>query len=255
MILALDAGNTNIVLGIVEHDTVLFSARLATDRSKTEDEYAVFFKNILELHNVNPRDIHGGIISSVVPPLTHVLKRAIELVSGTTPLVVGPGVKTGLNILIDNPKQLGSDLVVDAVAALAEYPAPLILLDMGTATTFSAIDARGNFLGVVILPGVRVSQEALSSRTSQLPHISMEAPDHVIGRNTTASMQSGMVYGQASMVDGMIDRIQEELGGTATVIATGGLSRQIIPHCRHKILYDNDLLIKGLLLIYKRNTR
>lgn len=255
MIIALDAGNTNIVLGIIENDTVLFSARFATDRGKTEDEYAVFFKNILELHDVNPKEIHGGIISSVVPPLTNVLKRAIQLVSGITTLVVGPGVKTGLNILIDNPKQLGSDLVVVAVAALHEYPGPLILLDMGTATTFSALDAKGNFLGVVILPGVRVSQDALTSQTSQLPHISLEAPAHVIGRNTIDSMQSGLIYGQASMIDGMIDRIQEELDGTATVVATGGLSKQILPHCKHTIHYDNDLLIKGLLLIYKKNSK
>ncbi len=255
MIIALDVGNTNIVLGIVENDVVRFSARLSTDRSKTEDEYAVFFKNILELHDVNPKEIQGGIISSVVPPLTNVLKRAIELVSGSTPLVVGPGVKTGLNILIDNPKQLGSDLVVVAVAALQEYPAPLILLDMGTATTFSAIDSKGNFQGVVILPGAGVSQDALTNRTSQLPHISLDAPPRVIGRNTIDSMQSGMLYGQASMVDGMIERIQEELDGPATVIATGGLAKQIIPHCKKHILYDNDLLIKGLLFIYKKNTR
>lgn len=255
MIIALDTGNTNIVLGIIDHDQVLFSARFATDRGKTEDEYAVFFKNILELHGITSEDLDGGIIASVVPPLTHVLQRAVEMVSGITPLIVGPGVKTGLNILIDNPKQLGSDMVVDAIAAMHDYEGPLIILDVGTATTMSVVDGKGSYLGSVIIPGIRISQEALTSRTSQLPRISLESPSRVIGKNTIEAMQSGLVFGQASLLDGMIDRIEAELGLTTTVVATGGLARIIIPHCHHKIIYDDDLLIKGLMIIYKKNAK
>ena len=253
MIIALDTGNTNIVIGIVEDDRILFSARVATDHQKTEHEYAVFFRNIMLMHGINRHDITGGIISSVVPQVTDILKRAVMICCEVEPLVVGPGIKTGLNILIDNPRQLGSDLVVDAVAALAEYKPPLIILDLGTASTMSVVDAKGNYRGGVIIPGVRISLDALASRASQLQNISLEAPPHVIGTNTIDCMKSGLVFGQASMFDGMIDRIEEELGEKATVIATGGLARPIMTQCRHKILIDDDLLIKGLVQIYKKN--
>ena len=253
MIIALDVGNTNIVFGIVKGDDVLFSARFATDQRKTEDEYAVFFKEILDLHQIDHQKIKGGIISSVVPPLTRILARAVTLVSGVTPMIVGPGVKTGLNILIDQPRQLGSDMVVDAVAALSLYQPPLIILDLGTASTMSVIDQKGNYIGSVIIPGIRISLDALASRTAQLPRVSLEAPEHVIGRNTVTAMQSGLIYGQASLIDGMIDRIEHELDMQTQIVATGGLSKIIIPHCTHDIHYDQDLLIRGLLLIYRRN--
>ncbi|MBR2263027.1 MAG: type III pantothenate kinase [Firmicutes bacterium] len=254
MILALDTGNTNIVIGIVDdNDKILFSARVATDHQKTEHEYAVFFRNIVLMHGIDRHEIDGAIISSVVPQLTEILKRAVRIFCDVDPLVVGPGVKTGLNILIDNPKQLGSDLVVDAVAALAEYKPPLIILDLGTASTMSVIDRQANYRGGVIIPGVRLSLEALAARAAQLQNISMEAPKRVIGTNTIACMQSGLIYGQASMFDGMIDRIEDELGEKATIVATGGLARPVLVHCKHEVIIDDDLLIKGLMVIYKKN--
>ena len=205
------------------------------------------------MHGIDRHEIDGAIISSVVPQLTEILKRAVRIFCDVDPLVVGPGVKTGLNILIDNPKQLGSDLVVDAVAALAEYKPPLIILDLGTASTMSVIDRQANYRGGVIIPGVRLSLEALAARAAQLQNISMEAPKHVIGTNTIACMQSGLIYGQASMFDGMIDRIEDELGEKATIIATGGLARPVLVHCKHEVIIDDDLLIKGLMVIYKKN--
>ena len=205
------------------------------------------------MHGIDRHEITGGIISSVVPQLTDILKRSLQICCEIEPLVVGPGIKTGLNILIDNPKQLGSDLVVDAVAALAEYKPPLIVLDLGTASTMSVLDRNGNYRGGVIIPGVRISLDALASRASQLQNISLEAPAHVVGTNTIDCMKIGLIYGQASMFDGMIDRIEEELGEKATIVATGGLARPILMHSHHEIIIDDDLLIKGLVHIYKKN--
>ena len=189
----------------------------------------------------------------MVPPVTSVINRALEKLTGEKALVVGPGIRTGLNIKIDNPAQLGSDLVVDAVAGIAEYPLPLIIIDMGTATTMSAIDAAGNYLGGVIIPGVRVALDSMVSRTAQLPRISFEAPKKAIGKNTIECMKSGSVLGSASMLDGMIDRLEEELSQDATVVATGGIAPFITPHCKHKIVCDDTLLLKGLYLIYNKN--
>ncbi|MHB1454358.1 MAG: type III pantothenate kinase [Saccharofermentanales bacterium] len=255
MILAIDIGNTNIVMGCLDSDEIRFEARLATDHSQTAEQYAIELKNILELYDFDKAEIGGSIISSVVSPLTGVLKRAVELVTRKTPLIVGPGLKTGLNIMIDNPGQLGSDLVVGAVAALAEYPVPLIIFDLGTATTASVIDGTRTFLGGIIYPGINVSLGALTSTTSQLPKISIEKPARVIGRNTIDSMTSGIVYGNASMMDGMADRIEEEIGQTVTVIATGGLAGLISPYCRRQVIYDPDLMLKGLYLIYMKNIK
>ncbi|MGL4374318.1 MAG: type III pantothenate kinase [Turicibacter sp.] len=253
MILVLDVGNSNIVIGCLDQDKIHFVGRSATDRIKTEDEYAISFKNIIELNGISVADIEGSIISSVVPPLTNALKEAVRKIIGKTPLVVGPGIKTGLNITIDNPAQLGSDLVVDAVAAIAQYKGPLIIIDLGTATTISVVDAKGNYMGGVIYPGVKISQEALCARTSQLPSISLEAPNKVVGKNTIDCMKSGLIHGNAAMIDGMIDRIESEIGQQATVIATGGLAKAIIPNCRRQIIYDDTLLLKGLRLIYDKN--
>lgn len=255
MILAIDVGNTNIVMGCLNRDEIRFEARLATDHSQTAEQYAIELKNILELYDFDKSQIDGSIISSVVSPLTGVLKRAVELVTKKTPLIVGPGLKTGLNIKIDNPGQLGSDLVVGAVAALAEYPVPLIIFDLGTATTASVIDSTRTFLGGIIYPGINVSLTALTSTTSQLPKISIEKPARVVGRNTIDSMTSGIVYGNASMMDGMADRIEEELGQEVTVIATGGLAGLISPFCRREVIHDPDLMLKGLYLIYMKNIK
>ncbi len=253
MILAIDIGNTNIVIGCIQGEDILFEERLSTDSTKTILEYAISFKNVLELYHLNPEDITGAILSSVVPPVTNIVKEAVRKITGLDVICVGPGVKTGLNILMDNPAQLGSDLVVNAVACIAEYKAPLIIFDMGTATTISVIDKKNNYIGGMILPGIRVSSDSLTSRTSQLPKISVEAPKKLIGSNTIDCMKSGLIYGNASCIDGMIQRIEEELGEKATVIATGGLAECIIPHCKEEIILDNVLLLKGLKLIYQKN--
>lgn len=253
MILALDLGNTNIVVGCIDDKKISCEGRLSSDINRTMDEYAIDFKILLDMYSIDISKIEGVIISSVVPPLTNLLKEAVLKVTGKKPLVVGPGIKTGLNILMDNPGQLGSDLVVDAVAALHEYKPPLIVFDMGTATTCSIIDSKKNYIGGIIYPGMKVAEEALSRRASQLPYISFDAPKHVIGKNTIDCMKSGMIHGNASMIDGMIIRIEEELGEKATVIATGGLAKSVVPYCKQEITYDNDLLLKGLWLIFKKN--
>lgn len=260
MILAIDMGNTNIVIGCVDDEKIYFEERLSTDHSKTELEYAIGFKTVLELYGIESNDIKGAIISSVVPQLVNVIKSAVEKIIGITPLIVGPGVKTGLNLLMDQPKQVGSDLVVDAVAAIQEYGAPVIIVDIGTATTISAVDDKKNYIGGVILPGVRVSLESLVSKTAQLPRISLEAPKRVIGKNTVECMQSGIIYGNASCIDGMIDRLKEEVYKTTgvetdriKVVATGGLAKVITPYCKNKIVLDSTLLLKGLKIIYDKN--
>ncbi|MHB1485873.1 MAG: type III pantothenate kinase [Saccharofermentanales bacterium] len=255
MILAIDVGNTNIVMGCVDRDKIYFVARLATNHMKTDVQYAVELKSILELNDFDCSRIDGSIISSVVPPLTNIIKQATLIITGKEPMIVLPGLKTGLNIKIDNPAQLGSDLVVGAVAAMAQYPKPSVIVDLGTATKFSVIDSKGIFLGGVIMPGVNISLDALTSHTAQLPRISLESPKIVIGTNTIDSMNSGIVYGTASMIDGMIARIEDEISMPVTVIATGGLAKFIVSHCKREIIYDPDLMLKGLYLIYSKNEK
>lgn len=253
MILAIDIGNTNIVLGCMAGKKILFTERLSTDHAKTDLEHAISIKNVLELHQIDPREIEGAIIGSVVPPITSLIQKALYKITGCTAMIVGPGLKTGLNILMDNPAQVGSDLIVGAVAGIAEYPLPLTIIDMGTATTICVIDGNKNYIGGMILPGLRVSLDSLTSRTSQLPRISLDPPKRLIGKNTIECMKSGILYGNASCIDGMIDRIEEDLGQETTVVATGGLAGTIIPLCRHDIILDDELLLKGLLLIYQKN--
>ncbi len=253
MILAIDIGNTNIVLGCIEGKNILKEARMATDTIKTSDQYCAELKNMLDLLEVSIKKIEGVIISSVVPPVLNSFKTAIVKLTGITPLVVGPGIKTGLNILLDNPALAGGDLIVGAVAALDQYKPPLLIIDMGTATTITAIDANGNFIGGCIFPGVKISAEALSGKTAQLPAISLEAPQKAIGRNTVDCMRSGLMMGTAAMLDGMIERMEAELGDSATVVATGGIARFIIPMCKREMIYDKDLLLKGLRIIYDNN--
>ena len=254
MILAIDIGNTNIVLGCIRDRKILFTERLSTDHAKTDLEHAISIKNVLELHNIDPKEIEGAIIGSVVPPITALIGEALRKITGCTAMIVGPGVKTGLNILMDNPAQVGSDLIVGAVAGIAEYPLPLVLIDMGTATTVCVIDEHKNYIGGMIMPGLRVSLDSLTSRTSQLPRISLDPPKRLIGKNTIECMKSGILFGNASCIDGMIDRIEKELGQNVTAVATGGLAGRIVPLCRHEITLDNELLLKGLLLIYEKNS-
>jgi len=254
MLLAIDVGNTNIVLGCIEGDTIRCTARMATERTRTEDEYAMAMAQIFDLRGVDRAKLDGAILSSVVPELKPVLVRAVEMLCGITPLVVGAGIKSGLNIRIDNPAQLGSDLLVGAVGAMAKYPKPLLVFDFGTATTLSVIDEKGLYRGGMIMPGLRMAVEALASRTAQLPHIDLQAPAKVIGTNTIDCMNSGAIYGNAAMLDGVIDRVEEELGQpVAAVVATGGLTPKIAPYCKHKIEIENDLMLWGLKIIYEKN--
>ena len=253
MILAIDIGNTNIVIGCFKGEKVIFTERLSTKATSTALEYAVSFKNVLELYNINPNDIEGGIISSVVPDITNVVKDAIQKITQIDVLIVGPGIKTGLSIKVDNPAQLGSDLVVGAVAALNEYPVPLAIIDFGTATTITVINSKKELLGGMILPGLMLSMKSLASGTSQLPKISLEAPKKFIGTNTVDCMKSGILYSAAYGMDGIIDGIEAELGEKVNVVATGGLAKVIVPMCKREIIIDDELLLKGLMEIYNKN--
>ena len=253
MLLAVDIGNTNITLGLYDEEILLFTARLSTEVRRTADQYAIDIKDILSLHGCDYENIEDAIISSVVPSVGAAVGRAISLLCHIVPLTLAPGVKTGLHIKIDNPAQLGADLAAGAVGALAEYTMPCIVIDMGTASTISVLDKNGAFLGGAIAAGVNLTLKALTENTSQLPAISIESPQSVIGTNTADCMRSGLVLGTAAMLDGMIDRIEEELGETATVVATGGLSREIISHCSHSIIYNENLLLDGLRIIYEKN--
>ncbi|WP_294406782.1 type III pantothenate kinase [uncultured Ruminococcus sp.] len=253
MILAIDIGNTNVVLGCFDGEKILFRERVSTNQTATDLEYAANMKMAMEMHGIKPKDIDGAIISSVVPSVTNMFRTAVQKYLGVEVKVVGPGIKTGLSILIDNPAQLGSDLVVDAVAGINEYPAPMIIIDMGTATTLSVIDSNRSYLGGMIMTGMAVSTDALIMRTAQLPKIAFEKPKKVIGTNTVDCMKSGIMYSNACAIDGLVERIEEELGEKCTVIATGGLAGVITPLCKRDIILDDDLLLKGLMIIYNKN--
>ncbi len=255
MILAIDVGNTHVVVGVLEDLETKHMFRLQTNPNRTDSEYAVLMHQMLTLAGYHNTAFEGAIISSVVPPLTGLLKNAVKFVTGCDAMVIGPGLKTGLNIRIDDPATLGADLVVGAVAALHKYSAPLIVIDMGTATTVTAMDKNGSFLGGAIMAGVNLCLNALSSGTSQLPKIDLNYTGKAIGSNTIDCMRSGAVYGTAGMLDGVIERMEQELGGKATVVACGGLAPMIIPHCKHEIHLEDDLLMLGLGLIYKKNAK
>ncbi|MBQ2932931.1 MAG: type III pantothenate kinase [Clostridia bacterium] len=253
MLLAIDIGNTNIVLGGFVGDNLEFVARIATNANKTADEYATKIRSILALHNVDKSSVEGAIISSVVPPLNSVISNAISFVYSVTPIMVGPGIKTGINIQCDNPSSVGADLVCACVAAHHLYGSPSLIVDMGTATKIMVVDKTGTFIGVSIIPGVNIALKALSSGTAQLPQISLEAPKSVIGKNTIDCMKSGIVFGNASLIDGMIDRFCDEMGEELPVYGTGGLAPTILCHCKHNIIIDADMVLKGLNILYKKN--
>ena len=255
MILAIDIGNSNIVIGCIENGAIQNETRIATDLVKTSDQYCFDLKNMLSLSDVPVSRLEDVIISSVVPPVLNSMRTAVLKLTGKKPFVVGPGIKTGLNILLDNPQQVGSDLIVAAVAALREYKPPLILIDMGTATTISVINRDRAYLGGCICPGVRISAEALSSRAALLPGINLDQPRRAIGKNTIDCMRSGIMLGTACMLDGMIERMERELGERATVVATGGIARFVLPMCRREIAYDRNLLLKGLAVLYEMNRK
>ena len=253
MILAIDVGNTNIVLGGIMDNQQVFSARLASDRNKTADQYALDIQGILTMHKVRVEAIEGGILSSVVPYLQTVIPNAVKLLTGVDLLVVGPGIKTGLSIRMDNPASVGSDLIVAAVAARAKYKAPIAIVDMGTATTLSVVAKNGNYIGGMIIPGLWTSMNALSAHAAQLPYIDLNGPAKLLGTNTVDCMRSGALIGTAAMLDGLIDRLEEELGESVSPVLTGGVSPLIVPHCRHKFHLEPDILIDGLQILYEKN--
>lgn len=254
MIMAIDIGNTNIVLGAYEEDRLLFSARLATDPARTEHQYAVEIDAILRMNGLSTDHFTVAAISCVVPPLLPIIRKAIAMLLHCRIIAVGPGVKTGLNIRIDNPSILGSDLVCGAVAAIRKYGSPCIVIDLGTATKISAIDQNGSFIGCSIMPGIGVSLNALSSHTAQLPFIDIAQAGSVIGTNSVDSMRSGIIYGTAAMLDGMIERYRGILGQDTIVVATGGFSEHIISHCKYQIQSDPQLILDGLLMICQKNS-
>ena len=254
MILAIDIGNTNITIGGFYGEEMRFVARISTDATKTADEYSSQILHMLSLYGLDRAEVCGAIISSVVPPLTAIMSKAIKTVYGVESLLVGPGIKTGISIHCENPASVGADLICACVAAHYLHGSPSLIIDMGTATKMMVVDKSGAFIGVSIMPGVMMGLLGLSSGTAQLPQVSLDAPSRVIGKNTADCMKSGAIYGNAAMLDGMIDRFNEEYGEPLPVIATGGYSHAIIKHCKHKIELDDDLVLRGLHIIYKKNS-
>ena len=254
MILTIEIGNSTITLGGVEGEEIRFECRINTDRVKTSDTYCIDLKTLFEIYGVELASIEGVIISSVVPQVMNSVRTAIRKLLNLEPLVVGTGLKTGLNIRLDNPGQMGAGLVAADVAALAQYKPPLIIIDMGTATTMSVLDPDGAHLGGCLCPGVKISLDALTSRTSLLPGIQLDSPRQAVGRNTADAMRSGIMFGNAAMLDGMIDRFAQETGWDFTILATGRLAERIAPLCRHEIIVDRHLVIKGLVALYRLNS-
>ena len=253
MILTIDAGNSEIAIGGFESDQLIFVARIATNPKETDNEYSMKIDGILRLHSIQRERITGSIISSVVPQLNRVLKASVRLLFGIEPLMVGPGIKTGLAIQCDAPSSVGADLICACVAAQSIYGGPCLIVDIGTATKMIVVNDKGAFIGVSIIPGVLMGLNALAEGTAQLPNIDLSAPSRIIAKNTADCMKSGVVFGHACMIDGMIDRINEEFGDTLPVYVTGGLASIILPHCRHEMTMDELLVLKGLHLIYQKN--
>ena len=253
MILTIDVGNTNVVIGCVDNGEVRSAYRLATNLNDLSSDYALRMRQSFEFDGIDYHAFTGAILSSVVPQLNRAIRSAVKKVTGLDCMVVGAGIKTGVNVKIDDPGTLAGDIVVGSVAAMGCYGTPCIVLDMGTATTISAVDAQGRFAGGAIVPGLRLSMESLSGHTSQLPRVSLDAPAKCIGTNTVACMQSGAIYGSAALLDGMIERMETELGAPAAVIATGGLAGCVTPFCRREIRYEPDLLLIGLAVLWEKN--
>lgn len=254
MILAVDIGNTHIVLGGFIDDELEFTARIATDTTVTEDEYASKIMNVMMVHKVSREQIKGAVISSVVPPLTSIMKQAIKLIYDVDSIVVGPGIKTGINLHCDVPSSVGADIICCCVAAHNIYGSPSLIVDMGTATKMILVGEKGSFEGVSIIPGVLLGLNALAEGTAQLPQVNLDNPGRVIAKNTVDCMKSGVVYGNASMIDGMIDRAFEEFGSEIPVFATGGYASTIVKHCKRQITLNDKLVLQGLNIIYKKNT-
>lgn len=253
MIFVFDVGNTNIVLGVYDQDELKHHWRIETNRNKTEDEYGMMIKELFDHVDLSFDEIDGIIISSVVPPIMFSLERMCEKYFHVKPLVVGPGIKTGLNIKYENPREVGADRIVNAIAAIHEYGSPLIIVDFGTATTYCYINEHKQYMGGAIAPGIGISTEALYSRAAKLPRIEIARPDDIIGKNTVAAMQAGILFGYVGQVEGIVQRMKDQSKETPTVIATGGLATLIAKESKSIDIVDPFLTLKGLQLIYKRN--
>ena len=254
MILVCDVGNTNMVLGVYEGEKILRAWRISTDRNKTSDEYGISIKQLFEYENLKMEDVESVIISSVVPTIMHALENMCKRYFKKKPIVIGPGVKTGINIKYDNPKEVGADRIVNAVAAFEKYGGPIIIVDFGTATTFCAISEEGDYLGGVIAPGITISSEALFQKASKLPRVELVKPDKVLNKNTINSMQAGIIYGYVGLVDYLIAKMEEELEVKSKhVIATGGLSSVIASESKSITVIEKMLTLEGLRIIYEKN--
>lgn len=253
MILVIDIGNTNTVLGAMEGEKLLFTLRIQSDRRKTADEYMLTIKGLLSTENIDAAQVEGGIISSVVPELKTVMLQSMKRLTGKRFLTVSHSLNTGLTIKMDDPGKMGADLLVDAVAALSKYKPPIVFFDMGTATTMSVIDSQRSYIGGMIIPGLRLSVDALSAQAAQLPYIHLDAPKHLLGTNTVACMQSGAIYSSAAMIDGLLERVEEFLGEPVTAVATGGLMPVVLPYCKRQIHYNENLMLEGLQILYHKN--
>lgn len=253
MILTVDVGNSHITLGGFANDTLSFVARMATDPCKTEDEYAVRIKEMLSLYRVDEKSVEGAIVASVVPPLNGTIQKAIAIITGKDAIFVGPGVKSGIGIRCDVPSSVGADLIAASVAAHFLYQSPALVVDIDTVTKMTLVDEKGAFVGTSIMPGILMGLDALSEKTAQLPKISLDTPSSVIGKNTQDCMRSGVLYGHACLVDGMIDRICEEYEAPLSLLATGSMAKSVLSLCKHEIPFDEHLVLKGLNVIYNKN--
>ncbi len=253
MILTVDIGNSNIAFGGFSEETLIFKGRLSTDMNATEDEYAAKILSLLSLYGVESTEIEGAIVSSVVPPLNAVFKKTLCFLFDTEPILVGPGIKTGIGIRCDSPASVGADLISASVAAHTLYGSPVLIVDVGTATKMTVVDEGGTFIGVSIAPGIRMGLDALAEQTAQLPRVSPEAPTQAVAKNTADCIRSGVIFGHSAMIDGMIDRIREELSEDIPVLITGGLAEAVLPYCRREMTYDENLVLKGLYILYRKN--
>ncbi len=253
MLLTIDVGNTNIVYGLFDGQRLLHQFRVESSRGKTADEYAVVIRQLLAMHDIGPGDVHAAILASVVPALTEPMVELVKRAFDKDAMVVGPGIRTGMSILYENPREVGADRIVNAVAAFEKVKGGVIVVDFGTATTFDCITPKGEYLGGVIAPGVQISADALFTRAAKLPRVEIARPPKVVGRNTLHSMQSGIVYGYVGLVDGLVERLKEELGYPCSVLATGGLARLIAPLSKTIEEVEDELTLVGLRLLYERN--